>query len=65
TMDLPPPRNPRRHSTDESNVDPAAATGGSRTAAGFIGRSSGRAKPGSGSRSGSTYGTGRPRRSAD
>ncbi|MEV6207836.1 DEAD/DEAH box helicase [Kitasatospora sp. NPDC051914] len=35
--------------------------GGSRTAAGFIGRSSGRSKPGSGSRSGGNYGTGRQR----
>nr|WP_263108140.1 DEAD/DEAH box helicase [Kitasatospora sp. DSM 101779] len=36
--------------------------GNGRTAAGFIGRSSGRATPGSGSRSGSNYGTGRQRR---
>ncbi|WP_431677971.1 DEAD/DEAH box helicase [Kitasatospora sp. KL5] len=35
--------------------------GSSRTAAGFIGRSSGRSKPGSGSRSGGNYGTGRQR----
>ncbi|WP_354639491.1 DEAD/DEAH box helicase [Kitasatospora camelliae] len=42
-----------------------AAGGDGRTAAGFIGRSSGRSKPGSGSRSGSNYGTGRQRRSAD
>ncbi|MBP0450409.1 MULTISPECIES: DEAD/DEAH box helicase [unclassified Kitasatospora] len=39
--------------------------GGRRQAAGFIGRSSGRAKPGSGSKSGSNYGTGRQRRKAD
>ncbi|MED7954234.1 DEAD/DEAH box helicase [Kitasatospora sp. NPDC058201] len=39
--------------------------GGSRQAAGFIGRSSGRAKPGSGAKSGSNYGTGRQRRQAD
>ncbi|WP_406197440.1 DEAD/DEAH box helicase [Kitasatospora sp. NBC_01560] len=39
--------------------------GGRRQAAGFIGRSSGRAKPGSGSGSGSNYGTGRQRRKAD
>ncbi|MEV0188548.1 DEAD/DEAH box helicase [Kitasatospora purpeofusca] len=39
--------------------------GASRQAAGFIGRSSGRAKPGSGSKSGSNYGTGRQRRQGD
>ncbi|GAA1088100.1 DEAD/DEAH box helicase [Kitasatospora arboriphila] len=39
-----------------------SGSAGRRTAAGFIGRSSGRAKPGSGSRSGSNYGTGRQRR---
>nr|WP_277347277.1 DEAD/DEAH box helicase [Streptomyces sp. CB01881] len=39
--------------------------GGRRQAAGFIGRSSGRAKPGSGTKSGSNYGTGRQRRKAD
>ncbi|GJF28829.1 DEAD/DEAH box helicase [Kitasatospora sp. NE20-6] len=42
-----------------------AGAGASRTAAGFIGRSSGRAKPGSGSRSGGNYGTGRQRRATD
>ncbi|MFC7183271.1 DEAD/DEAH box helicase [Kitasatospora paranensis] len=42
-----------------------AAAGGSRTAAGFIGRSSGRSKPGSGSRTGGNYGTGRQRHSFD
>ncbi|MFF4379116.1 DEAD/DEAH box helicase [Kitasatospora sp. NPDC001547] len=43
----------------------AAAQGERPQAAGFIGRSSGRAKPGSGSKSGSNYGTGRQRRKAD
>ncbi|MGW1178369.1 DEAD/DEAH box helicase [Kitasatospora sp. NPDC002543] len=43
----------------------AAAQGDRPQAAGFIGRSSGRAKPGSGSKSGSNYGTGRQRRKAD
>ncbi|MDH6127104.1 DEAD/DEAH box helicase [Kitasatospora sp. GP82] len=38
---------------------------GRRTAAGFIGKSSGRAKPGSGAKSGSNYGTGRQRRKSD
>ncbi|MGK4583871.1 DEAD/DEAH box helicase [Kitasatospora sp. HPMI-4] len=39
--------------------------GGRRMAAGFIGKTSGRAKPGSGSKSGSNYGTGRQRRKSD
>ncbi|MFG2694468.1 DEAD/DEAH box helicase [Kitasatospora sp. NPDC048407] len=39
--------------------------GSSQMAAGFIGKSSGRAKPGSGTKSGSNYGTGRQRRKAD
>ncbi|MFJ1790328.1 DEAD/DEAH box helicase [Kitasatospora griseola] len=39
--------------------------GSSQMAAGFIGKSSGRAKPGSGTKSGSNYGTGRQRRQAD
>ncbi|QKW19096.1 DEAD/DEAH box helicase [Kitasatospora sp. NA04385] len=39
--------------------------GSSQMAAGFIGKSSGRAKPGSGSKTGSNYGTGRQRRKAD
>ncbi|MFJ9691804.1 DEAD/DEAH box helicase [Kitasatospora sp. NPDC101183] len=39
--------------------------GGRPQAAGFIGRSSGRSKPGSGSKSGSNYGTGRQRRAVD
>ncbi|MET8625538.1 DEAD/DEAH box helicase [Kitasatospora sp. NPDC004669] len=43
----------------------AAGQGERPQAAGFIGRSSGRAKPGSGSKSGSNYGTGRQRRKAD
>ncbi|MFD7449482.1 DEAD/DEAH box helicase [Kitasatospora sp. NPDC059827] len=43
-----------------------AATQGERPqAAGFIGRSSGRARPGSGSQSGGNYGTGRQRRKFD
>ncbi|WP_373560520.1 DEAD/DEAH box helicase [Streptomyces sp. 1331.2] len=42
-----------------------AAQGERPQAAGFIGRSSGRAKPGSGSKSGGNYGTGRQRRSFD
>ncbi|MFJ6616607.1 DEAD/DEAH box helicase [Kitasatospora sp. NPDC091335] len=43
-----------------------AATQGERPqAAGFIGRSAGRAKPGSGAKSGSNYGTGRQRRTFD
>ncbi|MFF2045369.1 DEAD/DEAH box helicase [Kitasatospora sp. NPDC058170] len=43
----------------------AQGGGSSRQAAGFIGRSSGRAKPGSGAKSGSNYGTGRQRRNAE
>ncbi|MFE7532529.1 DEAD/DEAH box helicase [Kitasatospora sp. NPDC057542] len=43
----------------------AAAQGDRPQAAGFIGRSAGRAKPGSGSKSGSNYGTGRQRRKFD
>ncbi|MFB7664653.1 DEAD/DEAH box helicase [Kitasatospora sp. NPDC056138] len=39
--------------------------GGRRMAAGFIGKTSGRTKPGSGSKSGSNYGTGRQRRKSD
>ncbi|MER8182451.1 DEAD/DEAH box helicase [Kitasatospora sp. NPDC094015] len=42
-----------------------AAAGGSRQAAGFIGKTSGRAQPGSGTKSGSNYGTGRQRRKSD
>ncbi|MCG6493043.1 DEAD/DEAH box helicase [Kitasatospora sp. A2-31] len=41
------------------------AQGERHQAAGFIGRASGRPKPGSGSKSGSNYGTGRQRRKAD
>ncbi|MFG3049903.1 DEAD/DEAH box helicase [Kitasatospora sp. NPDC048239] len=61
------PRRPR----PKQRVGGAAGGGGgqgggsSRQAAGFIGRSSGRAKPGSGSGSGSNYGTGRQRRKTD
>ncbi|MCC9309032.1 DEAD/DEAH box helicase [Kitasatospora sp. RB6PN24] len=40
-------------------------SGSRRMAAGFIGKASGAAKPGSGSKSGSNYGTGRQRRSAN
>jgi superfamily II DNA/RNA helicase len=43
----------------------AASGGGRRMAAGFIGKTSGSAKPGSGSKSGSNYGTGRQRRAAN
>ncbi|MGW4802830.1 DEAD/DEAH box helicase [Kitasatospora sp. NPDC004272] len=39
--------------------------GNPQMAAGFIGKASGRAKPGSGAKSGSNYGTGRQRRKAD
>ncbi|WP_033212990.1 DEAD/DEAH box helicase [Kitasatospora phosalacinea] len=39
--------------------------GSSQMAAGFIGKASGRAKPGSGSKSGANYGTGRQRRKTD
>ncbi|WP_329584237.1 DEAD/DEAH box helicase [Kitasatospora sp. NBC_01250] len=41
-----------------------AAAGGGRTAAGFSGKASSGATPGSGSKSGSNYGTGRQRRAA-
>ncbi|GLW52369.1 DEAD/DEAH box helicase [Kitasatospora phosalacinea] len=40
-------------------------SGSSQMAAGFIGKASGRAKPGSGSKTGGNYGTGRQRRKAD
>ncbi|RKE18537.1 DEAD/DEAH box helicase [Streptomyces sp. TLI_171] len=40
-------------------------SGSSQMAAGFIGKASGRATPGSGSKSGSNYGTGRQRRKSD
>ncbi|MFI6157502.1 DEAD/DEAH box helicase [Kitasatospora sp. NPDC051170] len=52
--------NPRRPRPKQQ-----AGNGGRPQAAGFIGRSSGRAKPGSGSKSGSNYGTGRQRRAVD
>ncbi|WP_405013877.1 DEAD/DEAH box helicase [Kitasatospora sp. NBC_01539] len=57
-----------RQARPKQRMGAGAGTGGggaSRTAAGFIGRSAGRAKPGSGSRSGGNYGTGRQRRAAD
>ncbi|WP_308129995.1 DEAD/DEAH box helicase [Kitasatospora aureofaciens] len=56
------PRRPR----PKQRMGAAAAQGGDRPqAAGFIGRSAGRAKPGSGTKSGSNYGTGRQRRKFD
>jgi len=54
--------NPRRPRPKQR---PGAGSGGGHMAAGFIGKSAGRAKPGSGSGSGSNYGTGRQRRKAD
>ncbi|MFD8782197.1 DEAD/DEAH box helicase [Kitasatospora sp. NPDC059599] len=55
--------NPRRPRPKQRT---GAATQGDRPqAAGFIGRSSGRSKPGSGAKSGSNYGTGRQRRTFD
>ncbi|GAA1268790.1 hypothetical protein GCM10009665_66720 [Kitasatospora nipponensis] len=42
----------------------ATGGGGGRTAAGFLGKSAAGAKPGSGSKTGSNYGTGRQRRAA-
>ncbi|MFJ7276381.1 DEAD/DEAH box helicase [Kitasatospora sp. NPDC098663] len=55
------PRRPR----PKQRLGGAAAQGDRPQAAGFIGRSSGRAKPGSGAKSGSNYGTGRQRRAFD
>ncbi|MEU9043781.1 MULTISPECIES: DEAD/DEAH box helicase [unclassified Kitasatospora] len=55
------PRRPR----PKQRMGAAAAQGDRPQAAGFIGRSSGRAKPGSGTKSGSNYGTGRQRRKTD
>ncbi|MER7754082.1 DEAD/DEAH box helicase [Kitasatospora sp. NPDC097643] len=75
-----PRRRPGKRSTLPTDVDMngnprrprpkqrigAGGQGGDRPqAAGFIGRSSGRAKPGSGSKSGGNYGTGRQRRKFD
>ncbi|MFD7416062.1 DEAD/DEAH box helicase [Kitasatospora purpeofusca] len=58
--------NPRRPRPKQRTGAAGGGQGGaSRQAAGFIGRSSGRAKPGSGSQSGSNYGTGRQRRQGD
>ncbi|MFB6892105.1 DEAD/DEAH box helicase [Kitasatospora sp. NPDC056327] len=62
--------NPRRPRPKQRLGGGGASGGGqgggaTRQAAGFIGRSAGRAKPGSGSKSGANYGTGRQRRSTD
>ncbi|WP_316520615.1 DEAD/DEAH box helicase [Kitasatospora brasiliensis] len=58
--------NPRRPRPKQRMGAGATAQSGDRPqAAGFIGRSSGRSKPGSGSKSGSNYGTGRQRRTFD
>ncbi|MET8700241.1 DEAD/DEAH box helicase [Kitasatospora sp. NPDC004723] len=59
--------NPRRPRPKQRVGGAAGGQGGGapRQAAGFIGRASGRAKPGSGSKSGSNYGTGRQRRQGD
>ncbi|MER5640671.1 DEAD/DEAH box helicase [Kitasatospora sp. NPDC002227] len=57
--------NPRRPRPKQRIGGGSGEGGGRRTAAGFIGKSAGGAKPGSGSRSGSNYGTGRQRRKAD
>nr|WP_234443373.1 DEAD/DEAH box helicase [Streptomyces sp. NRRL B-24484] len=51
-----------RQPRPKQRIGGGSGAGNGRTAAGFIGRSSGRAKPGSGSRSGANYGTGRQRR---
>ncbi|MER7579089.1 DEAD/DEAH box helicase [Kitasatospora sp. NPDC097691] len=55
------PRRPR----PKQRMGAAAQNGERPQAAGFIGRSAGRAKPGSGTKSGSNYGTGRQRRTFD
>ncbi|MFJ4189075.1 DEAD/DEAH box helicase [Kitasatospora sp. NPDC089509] len=55
------PRRPR----PKQRLGAAGQQGERQQAAGFIGRSSGRARPGSGTKSGSNYGTGRQRRTAD
>ncbi|MFD8081842.1 DEAD/DEAH box helicase [Kitasatospora sp. NPDC059722] len=57
--------NPRRPRPKQRMGAAAQAQGERPQAAGFIGRSSGRAKPGSGAKSGSNYGTGRQRRTFD
>ncbi|AUG76553.1 hypothetical protein CFP65_1670 [Kitasatospora sp. MMS16-BH015] len=61
------PRRPRPKQRIGGGGTGAAGGGGGngRMAAGFIGKSAGGSKPGSGSRSGSNYGTGRQRRKAD
>ncbi|MFE9421702.1 DEAD/DEAH box helicase [Kitasatospora sp. NPDC006697] len=57
--------NPRqRRPKQRLGAGAGSGEGGSRMAAGFIGKTSGSAKPGSGSKSGSNYGTGRQRRTA-
>ncbi|MEV4557517.1 DEAD/DEAH box helicase [Kitasatospora sp. NPDC049285] len=55
------PRRPR----PKQRPGGAAGGGSGQMAAGFIGKSAGRAKPGSGTKSGSNYGTGRQRRKSD
>ncbi|MFC5661910.1 DEAD/DEAH box helicase [Kitasatospora misakiensis] len=59
--------NPRRPRPKQRMGGAGGGQGGgaSRQAAGFIGRSAGRPAPGSGSKSGSNYGTGRQRRKSD
>ncbi|MFF7456696.1 DEAD/DEAH box helicase [Kitasatospora sp. NPDC008115] len=59
--------NPRRPRPKQRAGGAGGGQGGGapRQASGFIGRSSGRSKPGSGSKSGSNYGTGRQRRQTD
>ncbi|WP_380284571.1 DEAD/DEAH box helicase [Kitasatospora purpeofusca] len=59
--------NPRRPRPKQRVGGAGGGQGGGapRQAAGFIGRAAGRAKPGSGSKSGSNYGSGRQRRQAD
>ncbi|MGW6914159.1 DEAD/DEAH box helicase [Kitasatospora sp. NPDC054939] len=62
------PRRPRpkqRMGAGASGGSGGSGQGGTRQAAGFIGRASGRPKPGSGTKSGSNYGTGRQRRKSD
>ncbi|GAA3018908.1 hypothetical protein GCM10020229_32660 [Kitasatospora albolonga] len=57
-------RRPRPKQRIGAGGSGSGGSGGGRTAAGFIGKSSGR-NPGSGSKSGSNYGTGRQRRKSD
>ncbi|MFI9272355.1 DEAD/DEAH box helicase [Kitasatospora sp. NPDC052896] len=56
--------NPRRPRPKQRLGGGTGGGGNPRTAAGFLGKSSGASKPGSGSKSGSNYGTGRQRRPA-